>query len=214
MLLTKHKNFVKIKANMKSFEELDFDTLSQEDISNILMEYKQLVNQIARRYFLVGGTQDDIVQEGMIGLFKAITTYSKEQNCSFKTFATLCIERSILDAIKSANRQKNIPLNEFFEVTEDGKINFNNTEVNSDKLFYIPANDNSLEDEYINKQQMELLLEEINQKLSKFEQKVFALYIEGISIEVIAQRFNKEVKSIYNAISRIKDKLSYLRNNS
>ncbi len=199
---------------MKTVEELDFSSLSQEDISEILVEYKQLVNKIARRYFLVGGTLDDIVQEGMIGLFNAITHYSKEQNCSFKTFATLCIERSILDAIKTANRQKNIPLNEFLEVTEDGKINFNSLDIENEKYLFIPSQDNSPEEEYINKQQLNLLLDEINTKLSKLEQQVFSYYIDGMSLTDISKNLNIPLKSVYNSIARIKQKLSYLKKDS
>ena len=194
---------------MKNFEELDFEALTQEEISEILMEYKQLVSKISRRYFLVGGTLDDLVQEGMIGLFNAITHYSKNQNCSFKTFATLCIERSILDAIKSANRQKNIPLNEFLEVTEDGKINFNNLE--QDKFFYIPSTQNSPEEEFENKQEFQNLINEINNKLSKQEKEVFDYYIEGVSISDISSKLNLNTKSIYNTIARIKQKLNYLK---
>ena len=196
---------------MKNIEELDFETLSQEDISQILIQYKQLVNIIARRYFLVGGTLDDIMQEGMIGLFKAITTYSKNENCSFKTFASMCIERNILDAIKKANRQKNFPLKEYYEVTEDGKVNFSDTEEIVDRVAYIPSNEESLEDEYIYKQEVNSLMQEINSKLSSLEKKVFSLYIDGVSIEDIAKTLNITIKSVYNCISRIKQKLNYLK---
>ena len=203
--------FDRIMLAMVNIEELDFDTLSQEDISQILIEYKQLVISIARRYFLVGGTLDDIIQEGMIGLFSAITTYSKKQNCSFKTFATMCIERNILDAIRKASRQKNMPLNEFFEVTEDGKVKFSTSENETDRLIYIPSNEDSLEDEYINRHEINSLMQEISEKLSKLEKSVLLFYIDGVNIEDIAKTLNKPTKSIYNCIARIKQKLSYLK---
>lgn len=193
----------------KTYDNIDFDCLSQEEIAFLLEDNKQLVNRIARRYFLVGGTIDDLIQEGMIGLFSAITHFSKKQNCSFKTFANLCIERNIQDAIKSANRLKNLPLNEFMEVTEDGKVRLN-SETNESKFMFLPSNDNSPEEEYILKQQNKELLEKINTKLSKFEQQVLYLYTEGFSISNISQNLKSTPKSIYNAIARIKQKLNNL----
>ena len=191
----------------KTYENINFDCLTQEEIAFLLEDNKQLVNKIARRYFLVGGTIDDLIQEGMIGLFSAITHYSQKQNCSFKTFATLCIERNIQDAIKSANRLKNQPLNEFMEVTEDGKVMLN-PEANQSSFIFLPSDDNSPEEAYIIKQQHIEMQELINSKLSQFEQQVLHLYTEGFSILNISQELNSTPKSIYNAIARIKQKLN------
>lgn len=198
---------------MIKIEELDFNNLTEDEVSQLLIEYKQLVTIIARRYFLIGGTLDDIVQEGMIGLYSAIRNYSKQSNCSFKSFATICIERNIVDAIRRAGREKNIPLKEFYEVTEDGKVKFSQTQSSESKLIYIPANEGSLEDEYIYKQEVNTLLKEINEKLSPLERKVFSLYIDGVNIDNIAKTLKKETKSVYNCIARIKQKLSYLKKN-
>ena len=194
----------------KPYENINFDCLTQEEIAFLLEDNKQLVNQIARRYFLVGGTIDDLIQEGMIGLFSAITHFSKNQNCSFKTFATLCIERNIQDAIKSANRLKNLPLNEFMEVTEDGKVRISPENCES-KFVFLPSSANSPEEEYISKKQAEEILKNINEKLSVKEQKVFSLYIDGVSISQIAQQLNATSKSVYNTIARIKQKLNFLK---
>ncbi len=196
--------------NNFKYENLNFDCLTQQEIAFLLEDNKQLVNKIARRYFLVGGTIDDLIQEGMIGLFSAITHFSAQQNCSFKTFATLCIERNIQDAVKSANRLKNLPLNEFMEVTEDGKVKIMQ-ENNTPQFVVLPSSDNSPEEEYISKSQAQEILENIKQKLSKAEQKVFNLYIEGVSISEISSVLNTTPKSVYNSISRIKQKLSFLK---
>ena len=196
----------------RSYESINFDCLTQEEIAFLLEDNKQLVNKIARRYFLVGGTIDDLIQEGMIGLFSAITHFSEKQNCSFKTFATLCIERNIQDAIKSANRLKNQPLNEFMEVTEDGKVMLN-PETNQNSFIFIPSEENSPEEAYILKQQNLEMQKQINEKLSKFEQQVLKFYIEGYSISNISQKLNTTSKSIYNAIARIKQKLTEFKEN-
>ena len=195
----------------KDYNSLDFSCLTQEEISWLLEDNKQLVNKIARRYFLVGGTTDDLIQEGMIGLFSAITKYSTKQNCSFKSFASLCIERNIQDAVKSANRQKNIPLNEFFEVTENGKVRLPQ-EDKTDKFVYLPATDKSPEEQYISKQQNQEMFEKINSKLSNFEKSVLVMYVDGVSISSISEVLKTSHKSIYNALARIKQKLSFLNN--
>ena len=195
----------------KDYNNLDFSCLTQEEIAWLLEDNKQLVNKIARRYFLVGGTTDDLIQEGMIGLFSAITNFSNKQNCSFKTFASLCIERNIQDAVKSANRQKNIPLNDFFEVSEDGKVHIPQ-ENQTDKIVYLPAIESSPEEQYILKSQNNQLLQEINSKLSTLEKKILAMYVDGLSITNISQALKISHKSVYNALARIKQKLSFLNN--
>ena len=191
------------------YKQINFSCLTQDEISWILEDNKQLVNKIARRYFLVGGTIDDLIQEGMIGLFSAITHYSQSQNSNFKAFASLCIERNIQDAVKSANRQKNIPLNEFFEVTEDGKVHVPDNN-HTDQFIYIPANEKSPEEQYISKQHNKEILAKINATLSAFERKVLKMYVDGVAIAQISQTLNITAKSVYNAISRIKQKLSFL----
>ena len=138
----------------------------QQAISYLMDKYKELVNMKVSKYFMIGAEREDIVQEGLIGLFKAIKTFKKEKNSSFKSFANMCIERQLISAIKTSYRQKHIPLNS-----------------------------------YIN--QME---ENIEKTLSNFEKQVLDGYVKGYSYVTIAQKLDSPVKSVDNAIQRIRKK--------
>lgn len=169
----------------------------------LLQRYKNIVNMKANRFFLVGAENDDMVQEGMIGLYKAIKSFDLDKNNSFKTFANLCIERQLITAIKSSNRQKHIPLNQSFSL--------NNTayEENDDISVLDVLESNLAEDplETITKKEyIDFVENRINENLSSFEKQVLDRYIEGESYVDIAKNLNSQVKSVDNAIQRIRKK--------
>ncbi len=169
----------------------------------LLEKYKSLVNMKANRFFLVGAEDDDMVQEGMIGLFKAIQSFDLEKNNSFKTFANLCIERQLITAIKTSNRQKHIPLNSSFS------LNTAAYDENEDTSVIEILDTNVVEDplDTITKREyMEFVESRIEKNLSGFEKQVLNRYIQGESYIDIANKLNSPVKSIDNAIQRIRKK--------
>ncbi len=169
----------------------------------LLDKYSDLVHMKANRFFLVGAESDDMLQEGMIGLFKAIKCFNKEKNNSFKTFANLCIERQLITAIKSSNRQKHIPLNSSFSLNISAYDENDDTEV-IDVLDTKTAEDPL--DTITKKEYMEFVEKRIDKNLSTFEKQVLNRYIQGESYIDIASKLNSPVKSIDNAIQRIRKK--------
>ena len=178
--------------------------LGDNNAQNYLLEkYKSLVNMKANRFFLVGAEDDDMVQEGMIGLFKAIQSFDLEKNNSFKTFANLCIERQLITAIKTSNRQKHMPLNSSFS------LNLSAYDENDDTTVMEILDTNTAEDplDTITKREyMEFVENKIDKNLSGFEKQVLSRYIQGESYVDIANKLNSPVKSIDNAIQRIRKK--------
>ena len=157
----------------------------------------------ANRFFLVGAEDDDMVQEGMIGLFKAIQSFDLEKNNSFKTFANLCIERQLITAIKTSNRQKHMPLNSSFS------LNLSAYDENDDTTVMEILDTNTAEDplDTITKREyIEFVENKIDKNLSGFEKQVLSRYIQGESYVDIANKLNSPVKSIDNAIQRIRKK--------
>lgn len=178
--------------------------LGNIDAQDYLLEkYRNIVNMKANRFFLIGAESDDMIQEGMIGLFKAIQSFDLEKNISFKTFANLCIERQLITAIKTSNRQKHMPLNSYFSLNITAYNENEDTEV----IDILDAN--LVEDplETITKREYREFLEsKIEQNLSSFEKKVLDKYIQGDSYINIAEKLNSPVKAIDNAIQRIRKK--------
>lgn len=169
----------------------------------LLEKYRNIVNMKANRFFLIGAESDDMIQEGMIGLFKAIQSFDLEKNISFKTFANLCIERQLITAIKTSNRQKHMPLNSYFSLNITAYNENEDTEV----IDILDAN--TVEDplETITKREYREFLEnKIEQNLSSFEKKVLDRYIQGESYVDIASKLDSPVKAIDNAIQRIRKK--------
>lgn len=200
--------------NLYSFNS-KFDNMSDEEIieqvrlgdleaQNYLLEkYKTVVNMKANRFFLIGAESDDMIQEGMIGLFKAIQSFDLEKNNSFKTFANLCIERQLITAIKTSNRQKHIPLNSSFSLNTSAFDENDDTTVMEilDTKFVEDPLDTITKREYF-----EFVENRIDKTLSVFEKQVLNRYIQGESYIDIAARLNSPVKSIDNAIQRIRKK--------
>lgn len=174
----------------------------------IMNKYNSIVNMKASKFFAIGVEKEDIVQEGMIGLYKATQSYNGDKQNSFKSFANMCIERQLITMIKSANRQKNIPLNSAFSlntpVYEEGDSDV--IEVLDTNLVEDPL-DTIANKEYIS--QIEL---KINENLSDFEKQVLSHYKQGKSYADIAKEVDSKVKSVDTAIQRIRKKASKIRN--
>lgn len=170
----------------------------------LLEKYRNVVTMKSNRFFLIGAESDDMIQEGMIGLFKAIQSFDLDKkNISFKTFANLCIERQLITAIKTSNRQKHIPLNSYFS------LNISAYDENEDTEVIDILDTNTVEDplETITKREYREFLEnKIEQNLSPFEKKVLDRYIQGESYVDIASKLESPVKAIDNAIQRIRKK--------
>ncbi|MBQ9792478.1 MAG: sigma-70 family RNA polymerase sigma factor [Clostridia bacterium] len=188
----------------------------EKAINQLMNLYKPLVTIIARKYFLINATTDDLIQEGMLGLFKAYRSYNLNSKTSFKTFASVCIKRQIQTALIANNRNKNIPLNTYFSINNQGKIllSVKNDDENDDEEdtgFFITSNNLTPEESVLFREKLDEVDSHINNLLSGFEKKVLHLYIKGLNYIEIAQRLKKEPKSIDNALGRIKIKLRVLR---
>lgn len=180
-------------------ENMYQNDIENKNIEELMVSYKPLVSRIARRYFLYGGELDDLIQEGMIGLYKAIKSYDETKQASFKTFSTLCITRQIQSAIRSANSKKNIVLSEIIDKNLSD--------------FDVATNKENPEINFIQNQNYENFVGEIKNKLSKKEMEIFDCYLEGSSYEQIAQKLNIERKSVDNALVRIRTKILQILTN-
>lgn len=177
------------------------------EVTDYIMEkYKNLVRKKARAMYLIGGDNDDLIQEGMIGLFKAIRDFDAEKDVSFYSFAELCISRQIYSAIEASKRQKHIPLNTYISFYAEAPENDEEGLPLLDILQSIT--DKNPEDLIIDKENVSMIEYGLESSLSELEKKVFELYAAGISYVEIAEILDKSPKSIDNAIQRIKSKLS------
>ncbi len=175
----------------------------------ILSRYKNLVRSKARMYFLAGADKEDIIQEGMIGLFKAIRDFDKSKQVLFKGFAELCVKRQIITAVKTATRQKHMPLNTYVSLSNPV------SEGESDGILEGVLSDSSKTDPehlFISKENAEFLNEKIKKLLSSLEKSVLALYLEGKSYQEIARDLSRPQKSIDNALQRVKKKMERIEN--
>jgi len=174
-----------------------------EALEYLINKYKNFVRAKARSYFLIGADHEDIVQEGMIGLYKAIRDFRGDKLSSFKAFAELCITRQIITAIKTATRQKHIPLNSYVSLDKPAY------DEDSDRTLMdkIPGTRLNPEEIYITQEEYSDIEDKISQILSDLERKVLMLYLDGRSYQEIAVDLNRHVKSIDNALQRVKRKL-------
>lgn len=190
---------------MKSWETLSDEELillakeetkrAGEIVEFLLKKYKPLVKKKARTLFLIGGEREDLIQEGMIGLFRAIEDYRQEKKASFYTFASLCVDRQMYAAIEKQNRRKHSPLNESIPMSElEDSQELAKQRLNPEKLL-------------IDKENLDKLFTDIQELLSRFELEVLDLYLEGNNYRQIARLLKKSEKSIDNALQRIKGKL-------
>ena len=195
----------------------DFENMTDEEIVRVaqqdgdgaaleflLNKYKNFVRTKARSYFLIGADHEDIVQEGMIGLYKAIRDFREDRLSSFRAFAELCITRQIITAIKTATRQKHIPLNSYIS------LNRPIYEEDSDRtLLDVITEDapSNPEEMLIDREDFSVIEGRIGAMLSDLEKQVLIRYIEGKSYVEISEEMNRHVKSVDNALQRIKRKL-------
>ncbi len=171
----------------------------ESEILDYLMEkYKNMVRKKARTMFLIGGENDDLIQEGMIGLFKAVRDYQPDRDAAFQTFASICVDRQIYNAIQRSNRQKHQPLNSYISLSEqDGE----NEEHLGDNWGENP------ESIIIDQENVQDLEQEITATLSPMENQVLEYYLAGNGYGEIAQIMGKTPKSIDNALQRIRIKI-------
>ncbi len=195
---------------------IDYDSLSDEKLVEfsangdematecILARYKNLVRSRARMYFLAGADKEDLIQEGMIGLFKAIRDFDEKRPASFRGFAELCIKRQIITAVKTATRQKHQPLNSY--------ISLNNPAYDNESEGFLEdvissGDETDPEHLFILRENAEFLNDRMEEILSGLEKSVLALYLEGKSYQEISKALDKPAKSIDNALQRVKKKM-------
>ena len=170
----------------------------------LLNKYKNFVRTKARSYFLIGADHEDIVQEGMIGLYKAIRDFKSEKLTSFRAFAELCVTRQIITAIKTATRQKHIPLNSYVSLNKpiyDEESDRTLLDVISEE---VPSDPEAM---LIDREDLSFIEGRIGEMLSDLEKQVLVLYMEGKSYVEISKAMGRHVKSVDNALQRIKRKL-------
>ena len=196
---------------VQHFDELsDEELVEQVHLGNtnaldyLITKYRLFVKVKARSYFLIGADKEDIIQEGMIGLYKAIRDFKGDKLASFRAFAELCITRQIITAIKTATRQKHIPLNSY--VSLDKPMYDEDSERTLMDVITSPLSDNP-EHLMINREEYSRLEGQMSEVLSELEQQVLVLYLEGRSYNEISSLLSRSTKSIDNALQRIKRKL-------
>ncbi len=205
-----------MKSNVQIEAVKTFSTMHDEEIIEdsragnckaleyLINKYKGFVRAKARTYFLIGADREDIIQEGMIGLYKAIRDFRKDKLSSFRAFAELCVTRQIITAIKTATRQKHIPLNSYIS------LNKPIFDEESDRTLMDVISEESINDPeemVINREEFSGIEAKMGEILSSLECEVLALYLQGKSYQEIAAELDRHVKSIDNALQRVKRKL-------
>ena len=202
----------------QAIEVQEFKVLSDEEIiyyirqkdnralEFMMNKYKRLVEKKSKSYFLMGAGKEDLFQEGMIGLFKAIRDYNSKKEASFFSFAELCITRQMITAVKTSMRQKHMPLNGYISLNKSASTT--EEEDKGELLDILPAHPReNPESVVIAKETVHLLENELSEALSSFEKEVLQLHIEGVDYVEIGKRLEKPSKSIDNALQRIKKKV-------
>lgn len=198
-----------------------YDTMTDEQLIRRLREgetaitdyimdkYKYMVRKKVKAMYLLGGENDDLIQEGMIGLFKAIRDYDVNQDASFYSFAELCVSRQMYTAIKLSQRQKHMPLNSYVSLYEQGdEVSENKQPPLIDTIQ--TEKENNPEELFLDKEYLQNISVELKGRLSSLENKVFYLHLLGTDYRTIAKLLDKSPKSIDNALQRIKQKMSVI----
>ena len=211
-----------MEKNMFSINENEYTQMTDEKLIenikrdnqtalNCLMErYNDIVNMKANKFFMIGAEKDDIIQEGMIGLYKAIKSFDTQKQNSFKTFANMCIERQLITAVKNSNRQKHIPLNSSISLNSaayDDNEDMDKMEILDIKILNDPS------DIVADREYYKSMENKIKENLSDFELQVLHEYEKGKSYADIAEKLNSKVKSVDTAIQRIRKKANKIREN-
>ena len=199
--------FFKFNDSFETMKDEELVSLIKSDnkdaLNYLLNKYKDLVYMKVSKYFIIGAEKDDIFQEGMIGLYKAIQSFKEDKHNSFKTFANMCIERQLITAIKTSNRQKHIPLNSYLS------LNTASYDEEDEKTLLDVLDNKTVEDplDTITKKEYYRAVEDtIDKSLSNFEKQVLRKFIKGDSYVKIAEDLEAPVKSVDNAIQRIRKK--------
>jgi len=206
MLVAKEKSFEEMSASQLDDYNLVIKASAGDKMAleYLISKYKNFVKAKAKSYFLIGADKEDIIQEGMIGLYKAIRDFDGTKTNSFKCFADICITRQIITAIKTATRQKHIPLNSYISLNKpiyDEESDRTLLDIITTSMVTDP------EELIISKEELKNIESKMNELLSDLEQKVLELYLNGKSYQYIANRLDRDVKSIDNALQRVKRKL-------
>ena len=194
-------------------DEKLIENIKQEDQNalNCLIErYNEVVSMKANKFFMVGAEKEDMVQEGMIGLYKAVKSFNTEKQNSFKTFANMCIERQLITAVKNSNRQKHIPLNSSISLNSaayDDNEDVDKMDILDDKVLNDPS------DIVADREYFESMENKIKENLSDFELQVLYEYEKGKTYAAIAEKLNAKIKSVDTAIQRIRKKANKIKNN-
>ena len=206
------------EINMFPFEEkyknMTDENLITEALNNnnnmalncLIGRYKDIVSMKASKFFMVGSEKDDILQEGYIGLYKAIKSFDIEKQNSFKTFATICIERQLITAVKNSNRQKHIPLNSSVSLNATAYDEEENGDTTILEILDVNKESGDPLEIITRREYFNSVEKNIDESLSKFEKEVLQLYKNGYSYATIAEKLNTKVKSVDTAIQRIRKK--------
>ena len=203
---------IKTTELIEEYNKMTDENLLKEAVNNqnnialdcLIGRYKDVVSMKANKFFMVGSEREDIMQEGYIGLYKAVRSFDAEKQNSFKTFAGLCIERQLITAVKNSNRQKHIPLNSSLSLNASAYDEDEDTSV-MEVLDMSKGAEDPL-DIITKKEYFNLVEKSIDESLSKFERQVLNLYKNGESYAKIAEKLNSKVKSVDTAIQRIRKK--------
>lgn len=194
-------------------DEKLIENIKQEDqraLNCLIQRYNDVVSMKANKFFMVGAEKEDMIQEGMIGLYKAVKSFNTEKQNSFKTFANMCIERQLITAVKNSNRQKHIPLNSSVSLNAaayDDNEDMDKMDVLDVKILNDPS------DIIADREYFENMENKIKENLSDFELQVLYEYEKGKSYAAIAEKLNAKIKSVDTAIQRIRKKANKIKDN-
>lgn len=194
-------------------DEKLIENIKQEDqkaLDCLIERYNDVVSMKANRFFMVGAEKEDMIQEGMIGLYKAVKSYNTEKQNSFKTFANMCIERQLITAVKNSNRQKHIPLNS--SISLNAAAYDDNEDMDKMDVLDVKALDDP-SDIIADREYFESMENKIKENLSDFELQVLYEYEKGKSYAAIAEKLNAKIKSVDTAIQRIRKKANKIKKN-
>lgn len=193
-------------ANYSDDELIDRLRRGESAIMDYICEkYKNLVRSKAKSMFILGGDNEDLIQEGMIGLFKAVRDYDMGRDASFFTFAELCINRQMYTAVQASQRKKHLPLNNYISL--DGAAGGTEGEGARISNLYADRTEQNPEELFLDKERMDYLEKAIVEELSEFEKQVFDLYMTGMSYSQIAKVLGRDEKATDNALQRLKSKI-------
>ena len=194
-------------------DEKLIENIKQEDqkaLNCLIERYNEVVSMKANKFFMVGAEREDMVQEGMIGLYKAVKSFNTEKQNSFKTFANMCIERQLITAVKNSNRQKHIPLNSSISLNAaayDDNEDMDKLDVLDVKVLNDPS------DIIADREYFQSIENKIKENLSDFELQVLYEYEKGKTYAAIAEKLNAKIKSVDTAIQRIRKKANKIKEN-